>query len=250
VSQSRLAEAEDIFRQALTALRNFPDQVAEAQFALAEITFYRGSIDTAQILYQELAIKPNTDIANDALDRLSLLQSVMNEKQRSALKLIAQAELLEKQRRTDEAVVLYRDAMTSAPRSLLHERSLYRLARLYAGEQMRSSKTDIWQSAIAVCDTLVAQFPDGVFTDEALLLWGQLLIERAMYAERESSQLNATSNAPAGANSASTGAILLEEAKQRRADAVNVFTQILIKFPKSPLAGEARKRIRTIRGDV
>ncbi len=250
IAQARLTEAEEVFRQAISALKNFPDQVGEAQFLLAEIALYRGNLDTAQTLYQDLAGKPNTDIANDALERLSLLESVMNEKQRSALKLVMQAELREKQRRTDEAVVLYHDAIVAAPRSLLHERSLFRLARLYAQEQVRSQRSTAWQSAIAMCDTLVMQFSDGVFADEALMLWGQLLMDRAMSVEQEAEQLKAKVTDKASPNDPAVILTLMEEAKQRRAEAVYVITQILIKFPKSPLAGSARKRIRALRGDV
>lgn len=252
IAQARLTEAEDIFRQAVTALKNFPNQVHEAYFFLAEIMLYRGSIDTAQQLYQDLALKPNTDIANDALERLSLLQSVMNEKQRSALKLLVQAELREQQRRFDEALVLYRDAISIAPRSFLHERCLYRIARIYAQEsrtiRLSTKEADVsWQSAIAVCDTLTRDFPDGVFADEAYLLWGKLLVSQAQRTEKQAEFLAGQTPTLADRQKSDT---LKAQAKTYYADAIGALTQILIKFPKSPLAGEARKRIRLLRGDA
>ncbi len=66
-----------------------PEEIIQSKYNLAEIKFFMGDIDSAKILYGDLSIQTNMDLANDALDKVILIEQ--NKEMIKGLSLFAQA---------------------------------------------------------------------------------------------------------------------------------------------------------------
>lgn len=128
----------------------------------------------------------------------------------AALALFGRAEFLARQRKNSEAIGVLTDLVGRFPRVALVDDALLRAAAL-------SARAGLYDSAIAAYDRLLTEFREQCrVPDRALFL----------------------------------RAAVLQFGKRQPAEAAAGYERLLIEHPSSVFAGEARKRIRQLRGDT
>jgi len=212
ITLRQTSKAESAFRLASTAFPHSPTERDEALFRLAELEYFRCALDSAQEHFGALAVNTNADIANDALEMLSLLDLKRSPAGNDALCAFAQAELTARQQQPDAAVSKYAAlAATLAPNSpaaLLGELSLLNIAKIEVARKR-------YDEAIKSASELLEKYPDGTYGDAALMLTGDA-----------------------------------QAAQNRKNEAMQTYSLLLVKYPRSTFLQEARQKIRKLRGDV
>jgi len=179
----------------------------------AEIAFYRGEFDEALEEMRELVQKTYSSYANNAIE----LQTFIIENREPMLRGV----------RSDDALKLYARAM--------HQK-----------HQQRYSE------AIATLEHIVEEYPGALLIDDALLTIGDLNFSMRRYddavsAYRKIQELEDKS-------------IVTDRALMRIAEvyhfgmgererAIEAYEDLIVEYPRSMLATEARQRIRMLRGD-
>ncbi|MFH1051583.1 MAG: tetratricopeptide repeat protein [bacterium] len=148
-------------------IRNFekiaPEEVLFAKYNLAEMKFFVGDIDTAKILFSELSVQTNKDLANDALGRVILIEQ--NKEMVRGLGLYAKAIYLEKQKKYNEAINKLLETEKVSKGTNLAERSLINAAEI-------SLKIALYDSSLAIANQLILNYPKSIYIDHALILNG------------------------------------------------------------------------------
>jgi tetratricopeptide (TPR) repeat protein len=135
----------------------------EARFRSAKLSFYQGNFPYAKSQADVLKASTSQLIANDALN-LSLLitDNLQNPADSSALKMYADAELLEFKNRTDQALVKLDSISKKYPNNSLSDDVLYFKSRIFI-------KKNNYPQAVAVLKELMAQQTSSVWTDDEFL---------------------------------------------------------------------------------
>jgi len=140
-----------------------PDEVLQAKYNLAEMKFFDGDIDTAKIMFAELSSQTNLDIANDALEKVILIEQ--NKEMVRGLTLYAKALYFDKQKKYDDAISQLLEAEKIASGGNLGERCL-----LLASEiNYRIAKFD---SSLSIANRLITDYPKSIYLDQATFLKG------------------------------------------------------------------------------
>lgn len=121
-------------REALTDVLNAPrglvgDRVDIAQLKLADMALWDGRIDSAKVLYAPLTEASGSLAANDAIDRMLLLNLVLDDS--ASVKSIAQADGLIARRRYTDAISVLRQAVERVRDNDLRDRALLMCSRCY-----------------------------------------------------------------------------------------------------------------------
>lgn len=140
-----------------------------ASLRLADLTFWRGELDSAQILYKPLAANIGSDAANDALDHLLLIDLAQEDS--SSVVSIAIAEGLLVRRKYLEAAVRFADVAKSATDSELKDRARMRAAKVYFDLQ----EDEVAESLLK---DIISNIPDTIYGDRALSLFADHLIRK------------------------------------------------------------------------
>ncbi len=159
VERDQLDKAEEAFRKVSRRYRKFPTPSNEAKFQLAELKLFRGNLDSARSLYEDLARNAETDIANDALLRLALFGENTEEEQQAQIARYAQGELRHRQGRLNDARAIFQAIPGAVPQTPLAEQALLQLAILDMEEKL-------WANARAQFDKLLIEFPDSIYGDQ------------------------------------------------------------------------------------
>ncbi|GEM_PF-1136389 len=181
VHLAQLALRQDAFEQAGKYLQQamgydtlVPDAVEQARLWRAEMEFFRGNWDSARALYAAVAIQTGSPVANDALQRLLLFESVGDS---ALLYRFAQAERAFFQRRFARAQAEYRAV---AEREGVPEQ-VRELALLRAAEAAYAQGA--WEQVQQFLTRLLSEGDDVLYGDRALLLLGDVLERQQRYAE-------------------------------------------------------------------
>ncbi|MBT4503042.1 MAG: tetratricopeptide repeat protein, partial [Gemmatimonadetes bacterium] len=149
--------------------RRYPPSAYPARFRRAELHYFQTNFNGAQLILEELlAEDPAHPLANDALDLLLLCDQLQD--QDPALEHFTRAQLLERQRRTEEAAREWDWLATNAPPTV---RELSLLSR--ARTRLERGTPD---AALALYEELVSLNPDSPHAMEAHLQIGRLREER------------------------------------------------------------------------
>ncbi len=146
-----------------------PEESSLALFKLAEIEYFSGNIDSAYDKYVEISNLSNTDVANDAIERIMFIDQ--NRNFNKAFAIFTKAELYELQKNYQLAVQNYQSAYESAPLSNLAELSLVRIAQI----QFLQSK---FLETIKTMELLLEKYKETIYGDLALIT-----IANSYYAE-------------------------------------------------------------------
>ncbi len=210
--QQNAPKAMEMFR---FTMQNFPRQkneCDEAEFQLAELEYFAGNLDSAEQRFQKLALNTNADIANDALERISLLELKKSPEGQNAVLSFSRAEREERQGNTDAAVQGYTQLASgikaSAGFAVVGEQALLRAGQLEARAKRLEAAQKLYMQ-------LLTQFPEGTSGDAAMLSYGDALA-----------------------------------AQGKKDEAIQMYSQLLAKYPRSTLLQEVRLKIRKLRGDA
>jgi tetratricopeptide (TPR) repeat protein len=179
----------------------------------AEIAFYRGEFDGALDELRELAHKSNSSYANNAIE----LQTFIIENREPAIRGV----------RSDDALTMY-------ARAMLQKR------------QQRYSE------AVAALEFIVDEYPEALLVDDAFLAMGDLLFsmqrfDMAITAYKKIHTLEEQSIV--GDRALMRIAEIYQHGIGDREKAIEAYEDLIIEYPRSMFATEARKRIRLLRGD-
>lgn len=140
------------------------DQQGQRDMALVlrgDLAAWRGEADSARALYTAVAATPGSVAANDALDRLLVMQ--VSERDSVAVRAMRMAERSAATGRAADAAAQYADAATKATDAELRDR-----CRIAAAEQYVAARDD--GKAMMQLDLLLPEIPESIFGDRALWL--------------------------------------------------------------------------------
>ncbi len=183
-----------------------PAQAQRAYYNLGEICFYEHDFDAALSYFNVTASEyPGETLANDAIERLILIRGARaGEAYAPELGAFADAALLERQGKVEEAVALLRGTAAAGPAEV-RVQSLKGLVRLYlaAGDHER---------ALEIC-RLAGETMESYWSPVALETAGDIYLELGM-----------------------------------RDEAVSAYENVIVNYPESVSAGEARRKLDLVGG--
>ena len=165
----------DIADQILRTLQRTSSSETQSQRDLAlvirgDLAAWRDQLDSAQALYAEVAAKPGSTAANDALDRLLIRQ--LAEQDSIAVATLRTADKLRATNKPDLAAQRYEQAAASARDAELRDR-----CRFSAAEQYVALKQD--SVALTMLEPLLVEIPETIFGDRALWLKADIAVRRS-----------------------------------------------------------------------
>jgi tetratricopeptide (TPR) repeat protein len=166
IASNNLDAAEKLLQELSSARFVSLDQLQTIAFRSAEVAYFRGNFQDAIERLNNLTKQLTTDIANDAIDLQIFLQENMAHDEKS-LKEFARAELLHRQRKLSEALLLLSTILQSSSSSSLKEYASMRMGDIYA--QMKR-----YDDAIASYESLAQSFPESVLLDRMLMNIGHI----------------------------------------------------------------------------
>lgn len=150
----------DVAKRFQNNMQNFSNN---AKFLSAEIVYFKGLIDSSLALYAELSIVPETDIANQSLSRIVLIEQ--NRQFVQGLVTFAAAEYQERRKDLPAAVAKFAEAAQTASGTDLAELALKRKGEL-------ELTIGSYQESINTLNSLLKEYPDTIYGDFALMLLG------------------------------------------------------------------------------
>ncbi|MCS7177257.1 MAG: tetratricopeptide repeat protein [Candidatus Kapabacteria bacterium] len=169
-----LTQASTLLQKALAYETLVPEAAEWARFWQAELQFFQGRLDSARALYATVGLQTSSPAANNALERLTLLETAPDS---ALLRLFAVAELAFLQERFDRAQALYlRVVEQSGEDTPLAETSLLKAA------MAAFARSDL-NEAQRLITRLLAEKDDVLYGDRALLLLGDILEQQQRHRE-------------------------------------------------------------------
>jgi tetratricopeptide (TPR) repeat protein len=157
-----LNEAKRIYNDIIRRFeKGAKEEALKAKYKLAEIEFFDGNLDSAQKIFAELSNISNSDIANDALEKVILL--IQNKEQTKGLREYAQAMKFEKKNDLSEAIKHYLRIYEYTMGTNLAELCLLRASELY----FNRSEFD---SSLIYLDLLLNNYKKTIYMEKALLI--------------------------------------------------------------------------------
>ncbi len=204
-ARNDLRRATDEYNRLLNAA---PAQYRDrALFQLAELSYYEAKFDSATSLLQSIATNVNDDLTNDALQLLYFIQENRPAGDK-ALTDFASADLLMRQHKNAEALVLFQEVTVRYGTTSLVDDAMMRIGEL---QVTLNHVGDALEAFRKVADDM----PTSILRDRAQMRVGELY----------------------------------ENELKNKQKAIEAYEQVLVNFPNSLYVEEARKRIRTLRGD-
>jgi len=158
----------------VTLFTKHRDEYFAAQFALAEIQYFRGNIDTAVAMFTEISKNTGSDAANDALAKIALING--NKNMTRALLLFAEGEKFEKQKKYYEALQKFTEAAgISAPENIF-DLSLIKSSAMYL-ELGNKAK------AREVLEQILSANPQSINADYCYFTIGRILFSENNFEE-------------------------------------------------------------------
>lgn len=144
-----------------TYSKNAPDEVSKSKYRLAQIEFFTGNVDSARSYFSQLTATPSSPVANDAMQKVLLIDQ--NKNLNKALADYAEAEIRLLQHRSDDAIKALKNSVKLGEGSDICEAAVIKLSRLY-------NENKLYDSTIAIVNFLLEKMPESIYGDEAMLL--------------------------------------------------------------------------------
>lgn len=172
-----------------------PQSLDRALFAMADVHFYQHQFDSALVLYQRIAQNTESEFANDAIEKSTMI--TLTKDDTVNLTTFASAELKQYQKKYDEAIGLYSTVASSKQSPDLAERSYLEMADIMFKQKNYSKSREYYaklielnpetiygdgillsiansfvlendkQTAIKILNELLAKFPRSIYLQEA-----------------------------------------------------------------------------------
>jgi tetratricopeptide (TPR) repeat protein len=169
LNNNDLANAEVYYSKALNeySLR-FPNYRDHALFKRGELYFFTASLDSALMMYNQIEQKPESEFANDAIERSTTIS--LNRDDSITLRSYSKGLLALKQRKYNEAVTLLEPVINSKSSSDLAESSLL----ILADEQIKRKEYDKARNSL---QQVLIKNPQTIYGDKILLMVATTYIE-------------------------------------------------------------------------
>lgn len=164
IKENNSTEAKNILLLNITKDALNPKETDRAQFILAEMLYFEGNIDSAAALLLPISGKPESDIANDALERLLFIEE--NKQFVSDLIMFAKAEYYERIKKYFEAISEFKKISAEGE---LSELSKIKIAEIH-------SKMKNINKALEEYSSFLIQYPESIRTDKVLFTIGEMNI--------------------------------------------------------------------------
>ncbi len=158
--------------------RSAPEEVEEGKFLLAEIQYFSGGIDSAVALYRILIKNKSSDVANDALKRLAVIEQ--NKNFISPLGEFARSEYLLFKRDYSGAFKQFEDVSKQTEGSDLYERCMMKMS------EIKFTIGD-YSAAIKILREMIEKNPDTIYGDSAFMTIGKAFLMENNKIEAEKS---------------------------------------------------------------
>lgn len=161
-------KSKDAFNFVINSFRNGRfDEVNEAKYNLALITYYKGELDTAKTLFKQLSTISDSDISNDALNKMILIEQ--NKDFPDLVKEYSRYELLEKQGKSDKAIEILEKIIQKN-----EEASILDLAELTLAEKLLITETN---KGISILLDFISNKAESLYHDKSLFLLASYYME-------------------------------------------------------------------------
>jgi len=169
----RLDDADKIYKQVVTKYKkSVPEEYYDALFGIAEIEYYKGDADSALTHFTDLSMFSKTNVANDALEKVTIIEP--NKGMVKALNLFAKAELKDRQKKSDEASKLFFEASQAADGTELAEMALMKAAKIENQLNRRANERVYLQK-------ILDSNPETIYGDYSLYHIGKSYFEENNY---------------------------------------------------------------------
>jgi tetratricopeptide (TPR) repeat protein len=157
----------------------------KADFFIAEMLWFEGNIDSSKVLYGTIAKKVQTNEANDALERIILIEQFQDQKVR--LQEYAKATYLTFQMKYNDALNAFRTIISSNATDDISELSFLDILLI-----QHSTNQD--ENVITTFTEFIKAFPESIWGDKALFLYASSLkkLQRFEESKKAFQQLLAT----------------------------------------------------------
>ncbi len=180
IENNNLEESEKINNQLLSKYgrqtsQNIIEEINKAKFIKGQLLFYNEKMDSAFAVFKQLSDDLETDIANDALDKVVLIEQ--NKDFITSLNMFAKAELAIKQNNIELAIKCYQEVIRYTADEQIGEQSIIKIAEL-------EIKRLNFDNANNILTNYLAEKIYPMYGDNALFLLGNI-------AEKQNNQIQA-----------------------------------------------------------
>lgn len=146
------------------------DLAQEAKFKEAQTSYFRGDFEWAQTQLKVLKSSTAQKMANDAIALHVLInENTLEDSTQTALKKFAAAQLLMHQKKYSQAIAALQVLQKEVETDRLADDILHNLGQLYLWTKAPTSAQEQWK-------TLIEQYPESVYVDDALYALSQLML--------------------------------------------------------------------------
>ena len=147
------------------------DLAQEAKFKEAQTSYFRGDFEWAQTQLKVLKSSTAQKMANDAIALHVLInENTLEDSTQTGLKKFAAAQLLIHQKKYSQAIAALQVLQKEEQTDRLADDILHNLGQLYLWTKAPTSAQEQWK-------TLLEQYPESVYVDDALYALSQLMLD-------------------------------------------------------------------------
>jgi tetratricopeptide (TPR) repeat protein len=147
------------------------DLAQEAKFKEAQTSYFRGDFEWAQTQLKVLKSSTAQKMANDAIALHVLInENTLEDSTQTGLKKFAAAQLLIHQKKYSQAIAALQVLQKEEQTDRLADDILHNLGQLYLWTKAPTSAQEQWK-------TLIEQYPESVYVDDALYALSQLMLD-------------------------------------------------------------------------
>ena len=147
------------------------DLAQEAKFKEAQTSYFRGDFEWAQTQLKVLKSSTAQKMANDAIALHVLInENTLEDSTQTGLKKFAAAQLLIHQKKYSQAIAALQVLQKEEQTDRLADDILHNLGQLYLWIKAPTSAQEQWK-------TLIEQYPESVYVDDALYALSQLMLD-------------------------------------------------------------------------
>ncbi len=199
LSDNRLSRSINWFREVIDRYASrSPEDTEKANFMLAEILYFTGEIDSALAAYNTILQNTQSDVANDALKRVTLIQN--NKEFIAPLQEFAKGEYLLYKDEPEEALDIFINLKTETSGSDLAQQCYLRIASIYRLQNKE-------QQAFEEYEKLLIDYPETIYGDYCFIKMGDIYLSNGSQKEAEEMYTKLLVNYPKS--------IYLQEAREK-----------------------------------
>jgi tetratricopeptide (TPR) repeat protein len=174
-SENNLSKAQEIFKSvSISNAQNIQAEKDYADYKIAEMVYFAGDIDSAEVLFNNITSNSESNQANDALEKSFIISQFKN--LNKAIRDFAKAEMLDKQNKDEQAIQLYNEVATQTEGEGLSELSKMKIAGIYKSNRK-------YQEMRLAMKRIIDENPESIYADKIYLELGDSFLTEKNYSE-------------------------------------------------------------------